>query len=82
MPLHVLLTKAIFCNGGSQELVRLLNRVGAVASLDTVNRLNTQVAVRRGKLKPDAFTIASVDNIDILQPHAAVSSTDATRWHI
>ena len=88
MPLHVLLTEAILCNGGSQELVRLLNRVGAVASLDTVNRLNTQVAVKRrtqgiiSELKPDAFTIVSVDNIDILQPHAAVSSTDATRsWH-
>ena len=47
MPLLVLLMEAILSNGGSQELVRLLNRVDAVASLDTVNRPNTQVAVKR-----------------------------------
>lgn len=35
MPFHTLLTEAILCHGGSQELVRILNRVGAVASLDT-----------------------------------------------
>ena len=41
MPLHVVLTEAIICHGGSLELVRILNRVGAVASIDTNSRLAT-----------------------------------------
>ena len=31
MPFHILLTEAILCHGGSQQLVTILNRVGAVA---------------------------------------------------
>ena len=88
MPLHVVLTEAILSNGGSTELVRIMNRVEAVASLNTANRLSTLVAsqrVSRGiipELHLNTLTIASVDNIDILQPHSLVSCTDATRsWH-
>ncbi len=65
-----------------------MNRIGAVASLDTSNRLATHVVQTRlvkgikPSLIPNALTIVSVDNIDILQPHAVVSSLDATRsWH-
>ena len=88
MPFHILLTEAIICHGGSLELVRILNRVGAVASLDTSNRLATfvvQQRITRGivhELQPNTLTIVSVDNIDILQTHATVSCLDATRsWH-
>ncbi len=88
MPLHILLTEAIICNGGSLELVRMFNRIGAVASLDTSSRLSTMVVHERlirgpeRELFPNTLTVASVDNIDILQPYAMVSSTDATRsWH-
>lgn len=87
-PLHVMLSEAILSNLGNLELVRIMNRIGAVASLDTSNRLATQVVqirMRRGfkeSLEPMKFTISSIDNIDILQPHAVVSSLDATRsWH-
>ena len=87
-PLHVLLTEAIFCNGGNTELVKILNRVGAVACTDTCNRLATQVVKQRikegikGSVNQGVFSIASVDNIDILQPFATVSALDATRsWH-
>ena len=79
---------AIFCHGGSLELVRILNRVGAVSSLDTNSRLATMVVQQRLKrgiepeLEPNKFTVISVDNIDILQSHAMVSSLDATcSWH-
>lgn len=65
-----------------------MNQLGAVASLDTANRLSTLVASKRisrgiiPELYLNTFTIASVDNIDILQSHVIVSSTDATRsWH-
>ena len=87
-PFHVLLTDAMLCHGGSQELVKIMNRVGAVASIDTCNRLATQVVEIRlqegfkGSLNPDAITFLSLDNLDILQPHAVVAATDATRsWH-
>ncbi len=88
MPLHYLLSEAILCHGGSQQLVKIFNRIGAAASLDTSQRLSTQVVQTRvvQGIKPDlvekGFTIVSVDNIDILQRHAFVSSTDASRsWH-
>ena len=81
----MLLTEAIFCNGGNTELVKILNRVGAVACADTCNRLATQVIKQRikegikGSVNQGVFSIASVDNIDILQPFATVSALDATR---
>ena len=84
MPFHSLLTEATLCHGGSHELVKLLNRVGAISSIDTHHRLATQVVEERiatGVL-PHIELRASIDNIDILQPHAFVSCTDATRsWH-
>ena len=87
-PLHVVLTDFILCHGGSLELVRIMNRIGAVASVDTCNRLATQVVQTRiqetftKELVPGMLTVVSIDNIDILQPHAVVSSLDATRsWH-
>ena len=86
--LHALLTEATLCHGGTQELVKILNRVGAVASIDTNQHLATQVVqarMARGvlpELEERALSIVSIDNIDILQPHAFVSCTDATRsWH-
>lgn len=87
-PLHVMLTEAILCHGGNNELVKIMNRLGAAASLDTCNRLATQVAQVRLEegvkryLVPSQLVVATVDNVDILQPHAVVSSLDATRsWH-
>ena len=47
MPLHVLLTNTIKYYGGSSELIRVLNRVGAVASEDTHARLVTYVSGKR-----------------------------------
>ncbi len=88
MPFHFPLSDAILCHGGSLELLRILNRVGAVASIDTNSRLATQVSHERIQqgIEPDVIprtlTVVSIDNVDILQPHAFVSSTDATRsWH-
>lgn len=39
-PRHVLVTEAVLCHGGTQELA-ILNRLGAAACLDTANRLAT-----------------------------------------
>ena len=43
MPLHVVLTDTILCYCGSLELVRIMNRVGAAAFIDTASRLATSV---------------------------------------
>ena len=65
-----------------------MNRIGVAASLDTANRLCTEMVIKRQQrgivreLNPKALAIASIDNINVLQPHATVSATDATRsWH-
>ena len=37
-PLHILLTDLTDSHGGSYELIQILNRLGAVASVDTHRR--------------------------------------------
>ena len=88
MPLQFLLTDATLCMGGSTKLVKILNRVGAAVSLDTYEHLATLVATQRiqlgihSELVNDTLTNASIDNIDILQRHAMVSSSQSKRsWH-
>ena len=68
MPMHLDVVKHY---GGSSELIKVLNRVGAVNSEDTHGRLVTLIAQQREKeieaeLSPQAFKLASVDNIDVL----------------
>ncbi|SMN01636.1 hypothetical protein SPONN_2736 [uncultured Candidatus Thioglobus sp.] len=82
-PLHVLLTEAIICHGGNTELVKILNRVGAVACMDTCNRLTTKVVTQRLRegikraVICGVISFASIDNIDILQPW----SVSVRSWH-
>ena len=47
MPLHTRVTEATLCHGGTQELVKTLNRIGAGASIDTSQCLATQVVHSR-----------------------------------
>ena len=63
------------------ELIKIMNRVGVAASIDTNHRLATQVVQSRlaHGILSDINMQVSIDNIDILQPHAFVSCTDATR---
>ncbi len=79
-PFHVLLADAVEASGGSTELITILNRLGIVASIDTLKRVILSVSQDRVSqgiqtlLVPDVFTVASVDNVDFLQSHAAVYS--------
>ena len=83
--LHHLLADTVEVCGGSRELIRVLNRLGACVSADTHDRLVTSVAEQQkekciwSELSPDTFTVASADNIDFLQRHAAVFWGDQTR---
>ena len=88
MPLQYLLADALLCLGGSTELLKIFNRIGAVASLDTHDRVATSAVIKRitdgigPELEVKSFTAVSIDNIDILQRHAMVSSADTKRsWH-
>ena len=88
VPLHILLTDFIDACGGSTELITVLNRLGAIASSDTLNRHMCTVSLERkakGLLKDincSAFTIATADNIDFLQSHASVYAGSQHRsWH-
>ena len=47
MPLQTLITEATICHGGTQELVKILNRVGVGSSIDSNQRLSTQVVHSR-----------------------------------
>ena len=88
VPLHLLLTDLVEAQGGSSELIRLLNGVGAIASADTHQRYVQFYIERKRKqgilseLNMERFTIVSVDNIDFLQRHAFVYCGDQSRnWH-
>ena len=83
--LHNLVADTVEVYGGSRQLIRVLNRLGVCVSCDTHDRLVTCVAEQQSKaslwseLTPHTFTVASVDNIDFLQSHAAVYSGDQSR---
>ena len=76
--IHDLLADVVEMCGGSRQLLRILNRLGCTSSPDTHDRFVTQHADNQrtcslwNELSPAAFTVASVDNFDILQSYSAV----------
>ena len=88
VPIHVLLTDVMHSQGGSHELITMLNRFGAVASVETHRRFvqfQIQKQQKEGLLYDldlAKFTVVTVDNIDFLQRHAMVYCGDQSRsWH-
>ena len=88
LPFHIPLTEAVISHGGTLELVRILDRVGPVASIEAHERLIKRVVKAckangmQNELTPGAFCVVSVDNLDISQCHAQVYVTSSQRsWH-
>ena len=79
-PFHVPLSDLVKASGGSAELITVLNRLGAVASNESLSRHIIEVSAHRvesGLLKcldRSTFTVSTTDNIDFLQSHASVYS--------
>jgi hypothetical protein len=84
-PLHNILADVVISSGGSRQLLRILNRLGCTSSADTYDRFVTYHAEQQrhvgvwSDLNPSAFTIATVDNFDMLQTHSAVYSGSKER---
>ncbi len=86
--IHIILSDFIEASGGSVELITVLNRLGAVASVETPNRHIMKFSAKwlegglLKQLKRDMFTVATKDNIDFLQSNAAVYADSQHRsWH-
>ena len=84
-PIHNLLADVVEVCGGSRHLLNILNRLGCVSSPDTHDRVVTYHAEHQRQKKvwddipEDTFTIASVDNFDMLQSYSAVYCGDQQR---
>lgn len=85
LPIHKLLADAVKVCEGSCHLIKILNRLEAASSNDTHDRFVTHKAhLQQQKsvwddLSADVFTVATVDNFDVLQSHAAMYRGDQHR---
>ena len=85
IPFHNLISDAVEVCGGSRQLLQILNRLGCTSSPDTHDRFVTYHAEAKrkrhiwDKLPQNVFTVASVDNFDMLQSYSAVYCGDQQR---
>ena len=78
MLIHDIIADAVEMCGGSRQLLRILNRLGYTSSPDTHDRYVAHHATQQrtvslwNDLSPSTFTVATVDNFDMLQSYSAV----------
>ncbi len=83
--LHNILADTIEICGGSRKLIKFFNKLGFASSPSTHDEFVTSIAETQrlrslwDSLPRDTFTLASVDNFDKLQSHAAVYCGDQHR---
>ncbi len=88
LPMHTFVTDVIETCGGNNRLIRFLNRLGVCASTDTHARYvqyRIKKSLKEGAMSgcpQDAFTLASVDNIDYVHSYARVyCGKQQSSWH-
>ena len=86
--MHTLLTDIIDCQGGTELLIRILNKLGICYSMDTLARYiqhkitNDEVTGGTKHLDPEGFTFVSADSIDFQHSYAQiVKGSYSTSWH-
>lgn len=84
IPLHTLITDIIEGQGGSELLIKILNRLGVCSSVDTLDRYiqrkNTDITASMNRcLNEDGFIVLSLDNIDFIASYARVCKSKNTR---
>ena len=84
---HTLVTDMVDSQGGSDLLIKLLNRFGVCSSVDTLSRFmqykvkDTSFESNSKHLKPESF-ICSADNIDFLHSYSTVfKGSQKSSWH-
>ena len=84
-PIYDIVADTIEVCGGSRKLMRILNRLGCSSSLDTHDRFVTCHATSQRQtaiwddISSTCFTIASIDNFDMLQSYSDVYCGDQQR---
>ena len=86
IPLHTLLTNVVDTHGGTQDLIQILNRFGAISSGDThaqhVDFIVKNTKHKQHNINFEDFLVASMDNINFLRSYAAVYCGDQLHsWH-
>ena len=84
LPMHTLLTDLVDSQGGSTLLIRVLNRLGICASLETLSRFiqHKVTTLNSTKQVTNGFTVISADNIDFLHSYARVfCGNQVSSWH-
>ena len=85
-PIHVINATIVKRLSNSSKLVHILNRAGFCVSEDTLDRFLEKIAVEKGKkaiadLYEFAFTIATFDNLDSMNPYAIMCDGGERSWH-
>lgn len=86
-PFHIVMANYIKKLSHSSKLLKTLNNIGFACSESTLDRFLQYIHDRRveagplSQLQPTAFTLVSIDNIDVLTPFAAVEVDKTRSWH-
>ena len=67
MPLHTLLADMVESQGGTQLLIKILNRFGVCSSSDTLSRYiqyRVNLKMEKPAISSESFMVVSADNID------------------
>ena len=86
-PFHIIIANIVKRMSHSSKLLKIMNRLGLCCSESTLDRFLQHVKDDRdangslSSLNNNSFTHVSIDNIDVLASHAAVTADQVRSWH-